>query len=42
MEPTPTPYDLRWQMFGIPVRAHPMLWLVSLIMGVNAFSQGVQ
>lgn len=42
MEPTPTPYDLRWRMFGIPVRVHPMFWLVSLIMGANAFSQGVQ
>src|SRR5438045_291862 len=42
MEPTSTPYDLRWRMFGIPVRVHPMFWLVSVIMGANAFSQGVQ
>jgi stage IV sporulation protein FB len=25
----PTPYDLKWRMFGIPVRVHPSFWLVS-------------
>src|SRR5260370_39885036 len=29
----PTPYDLRFSLFGIPVRVHPFFWLVSLIMG---------
>ncbi len=33
LEPNETPYDLRWTMFGIPVRVHPMFWLVSVIMG---------
>ncbi len=29
----PTALDLRWQMFGIPVRVHPFFWLVMLLMG---------
>jgi stage IV sporulation protein FB len=33
LEPTPTPYDLRWRMFGIPVRVHPTFWLFSAIFG---------
>ena len=41
LEPQETAYDLRWQMFGIPVRVHPMFWLVTLIMGGNALQQGV-
>ena len=28
-----TPYDLRFSMLGIPVRVHPMFWLMSAIMG---------
>ena len=32
-EPALTPYDLRWTMFGIPVRVHPFFWLISLLMG---------
>jgi stage IV sporulation protein FB len=41
LEPTPTSYDLRWRMFGIPVRVHPMFWLVSLIMGSSVMEAGV-
>src|SRR5262245_56126814 len=26
-----TPYDLRWQMFGIPVRVHPFFWIMAAI-----------
>jgi membrane-associated protease RseP (regulator of RpoE activity) len=29
----PTPYDLRFSLFGIPVRVHPFFWLFSAIMG---------
>ena len=29
----PTPLDLRWQMFGIPVRVHPFFWLVIILLG---------
>ena len=28
----PTQYDLRFSIFGIPVRVHPLFWLVSLFM----------
>jgi Zn-dependent protease len=27
----PTPFDLNWRMFGIPVRVHPSFWLVAAI-----------
>lgn len=42
MEPTPTPYDLRWNILGIPVRVHPMFWLVSVVMGWNTLDMGFQ
>jgi stage IV sporulation protein FB len=29
----PTPYDLNFSLFGIPVRVHPFFWLFSAIMG---------
>lgn len=41
MEPNSTPYDLRWRMFGIDVRVHPMFWLVSVIMGAGALKLGM-
>lgn len=34
-EPNETAYDLRWRMFGTPVRVHPMFWLIALILGYN-------
>lgn len=34
--PSETPYDLRFSLFGIPVRVHPMFWLVSAILGAQA------
>ena len=30
---TPTPFDLRFSLFGIPVRVHPFFWLFSAAMG---------
>lgn len=30
---TETPYDLRFRLLGIPVRVHPMFWLVSAVLG---------
>ncbi len=30
-----TPYDLRFSLFGIPVRVHPLFWLLSLLIGMN-------
>jgi stage IV sporulation protein FB len=32
-EPEATPYDLRWRMFGINVRVHPLFWLVTVLFG---------
>ena len=31
----PTPFDLKFSIFGIPVRVHPLFWLVSVIMQWN-------
>jgi len=31
LEPGHTPYDLHFRVFGIPVRVHPMFWLVGAI-----------
>jgi hypothetical protein len=28
-----TPYDLRFRFLGIPVRIHPLFWLVSVVLG---------
>jgi Zn-dependent protease len=39
IEPEPTRFDLRWQMFGIPVRVHPLFWLVSLLLGYDGIMQ---
>jgi Zn-dependent protease len=40
IEPEPTPYDLRWTMFGIPVRVHPMFWVVCLFLGWPSIELG--
>ena len=29
----PTSWDLHFRLFGIPVRVHPMFWLIALILG---------
>ena len=31
--PPPTRFDLRFSLFGIPVRVHPLFWLIALILG---------
>ncbi|HYV37075.1 MAG TPA: site-2 protease family protein [Gemmataceae bacterium] len=38
LEPGETAYDLKWRMFGVDVRVHPMFWLVSAIMGFSLLS----
>lgn len=35
-EPPQTEFDLRFHLFGIPVRVHPLFWLVALVLGWNA------
>ncbi len=34
LEPAPTPFDLRWRLFGIHFRVHPSFWLVGLLFGM--------
>jgi Zn-dependent protease len=40
-EPSETPLDLKWRMFGIPVRVHPFFWLVAVGMGWNMIELGI-
>jgi Zn-dependent protease len=35
-----TPYDLRWRMFGIHVRVHPLFWLVGAILSWRELDHG--
>ncbi|MFN4258812.1 MAG: site-2 protease family protein [Gemmataceae bacterium] len=39
-EPNRTPYDLNFSMFGVPVRVHPLFWLISAVLGWNAIHYG--
>jgi Zn-dependent protease len=39
-EPPPSPGDLHFRVFGIPVRVHPFFWLVTVIMGLNTGEEG--
>lgn len=32
---SPTAYDLRFQIFGIPIRVHPMFWLAGALIASN-------
>lgn len=32
-EPPATQYDLRFSIFGIPVRVHPFFWLITIVLG---------
>ena len=34
--PPPTRYDLRFSIAGIPVRVHPLFWLIALLLGSSA------
>jgi Zn-dependent protease len=36
LEPNRTAWDLRWRMFGVDVRIHPMFWLLTAFLGFNA------
>ena len=38
--PAQTPYDLRFRLLGIPVRVHPLFWLVTALMGYNGRDPG--
>ena len=32
-QPGTTAYDLRFRLLGVPIRVHPLFWLVSLMLG---------
>lgn len=38
-EPRPTEYDLRFNLFGFPVRVHPLFWLITLFLGSSGTPQ---
>lgn len=40
VEPAPTPYDLCFHLFGIPVRISPWFWLMTALLGWNALDDG--
>ena len=35
LEPPPTQYDLRFSLAGVPVRVHPLFWLVTFMLGAG-------
>lgn len=34
--PENTAYDVRFRLFGVPVRVHPFFWLITLLLGSNS------
>jgi stage IV sporulation protein FB len=40
LQPTPTPFDLRFRLFGTPVRIHPTFWLVGALLGYIIVPRG--
>ena len=41
-EPSPSQGDIRFQVFGFPVRVHPYFWLVTGVMGLNSGGEGTR
>ncbi|MBL9161196.1 MAG: hypothetical protein JNL18_00485 [Planctomycetaceae bacterium] len=41
-EPPPSQGDVRFRVFGFPVRVHPYFWLVTGIMGLRSGDQGTR
>src|SRR4051794_48153 len=39
--PGTTPYDLRFGLFGTPVRVHPLFWLVTALLGSDLIALGL-
>jgi Zn-dependent protease len=37
-QPPATRYDLRFTLFGIPVRVHPLFWVITALLGASAGS----
>jgi len=40
-EPNQTPYDLHFSLFNVPIRIHPLFWLVALLMGFSGDPKSV-
>jgi Zn-dependent protease len=40
LEPDPTPFDLRWRMFSVPVYVRPWFWVLSAVLGWYWFQVG--
>ena len=35
-EPGPTQGDLHFKLLGMPIRIHPLFWLIAVILGANS------
>ena len=35
-QPASTPYDMRFRLLGIPVRVHPLFWLIAALLGLGS------
>lgn len=40
-EPSRTPMDLNFQLFGIPVRVHPFFWIMAACLGIGRDARGL-
>jgi stage IV sporulation protein FB len=40
-EPQPTPYDLHFMVGNVPVRVHPLFWVVTVLLGTSGGTQPV-
>lgn len=40
-EPQPTQYDLNFVLGGVPVRVHPLFWIISAVMGAQGSPPGL-
>lgn len=40
-EPDRSPYDLRFRLFGFPVRVHPLFWVLAALLGASWLDRGV-
>jgi Zn-dependent protease len=41
-DPGRTPYDWNWRLGDIPIRVHPLFWVISAVMGWSTMQQGFQ
>ncbi len=41
-DPGRSPWDLSFRILGIPVRVHPMFWLMAVILGSSSLQRGFQ